>query len=394
MPDIRKVRAVRAAACPWRNKGAFLDLSRNLALPFHLLKTRSCGMLPPVVTTDIFRGGAAGPLPSRRSSFSRGGVYASVRGGTVRRMSARDAHASVDSDASVSSPDIPTDENGIVVVGTLTNARNALTKLTNMGEGTLQLVSVPLPGSPSERSLGILWRKVSSAPYFQSVRVRLTTAYEMLGEETLTWQRFPPSSAGMLSLSSIPSGTTRVAVELRLLPSEDPDSWMRALTAQCFGEPHPLFIACRLARAAAHGAKRQPMFFDRHAKMSALPSADLTSKSGAPRLLFRRRAITSRHCSVRTLQKGSRRKDRSLSPQGTILKSACSRTRTTRRTRFVATFTAREAGIARIQPRRTRKSWCGKRPTPHTRLLLSGSPAVASSSRRSNHGAGQNARIS
>lgn len=155
-------------------------------------------------------------------------------------MSARDI--SEDSDTSISPP-TPNSDSGFVVVGTLTNAKNALSTVMNTGEGTLQLVSVPLPGSPSERSLGIFWSKVSSAPYFQSVRVRLTAPGQLLGEETLTWQRFPSSSAGMLSLSSIPSGTPSVAVQFRLWPSEDSDSWMRVLTAQCFGEPLPLFIA-------------------------------------------------------------------------------------------------------------------------------------------------------
>jgi hypothetical protein len=192
-------------------------------------------MLTPVVTTDVFRVDASGAPPSLRSSSSRGGFVTSGRGITVRRLFAPDF--SGDSDTSLSSPSNPTDDNGLVVVGTLTNARNALSTLTNMGESTLHLVTFPLPGSPSERSLGIFWRKVSSAPYFQSVRIRLIAAGQTLAEETLTWQRFPSSSAGMLALASVPSG--RIVVELTLSPSNDPDSWLRLLAAQNFGEQLP-----------------------------------------------------------------------------------------------------------------------------------------------------------
>ena len=235
----REVRAVRAPACPRRNEeGIFFEPSRNAALHFDLPETRSFGMLPPIIATDCILVGASGAPPARRNSSSRGGFFAGAPGRTVRRVSTQEF--TWNSDTSVSSPSNPI-ETGFVIVGTLTNAKHALSTLTNMGEGTLQLVSVPLPGSASERSLGILWCNISSAPYCQSVRVRLIAAGQTLVDETLTWQRFPSSSAGMLTLASIPSG--KIVVELTLSPSNEPDSWSRLLAAQSFGEQFPFVLA-------------------------------------------------------------------------------------------------------------------------------------------------------
>lgn len=45
----------------------------------------------------------------------------------------------------------------------------------------------------------------------------------------------------MLSLASIPSG--KIVVELTLSPSNDPDSWLRLLAAQSFGEQFPFVLA-------------------------------------------------------------------------------------------------------------------------------------------------------
>lgn len=199
----------------------------------------------PIHTSDAFDFGK-GAAPAKMSSPSKRGGKGG-RGGRAspyHRPFKQSTRAQVPSSPE-SKPSITSvDEVGFAIIGDLINAKNALTALTSLEGGVLQLVSMPLP-SPTEQSLSIRWSKIRPAPYFESVRIRLIVGNQTVTEETLTWQRFPSSSAGTLSLGPVSLCKSRIVVEFQLLPTGTPKATTRLLAEKSLGKPISLPIATR-----------------------------------------------------------------------------------------------------------------------------------------------------
>lgn len=210
-------------------------------------------MLPPIITTDCFRVGASGAPPARRSSSSRGGFFAGAPGRTVRRVSTQES--TWDSDTSVSSPSNPT-ETGFVVVGTLTNARHALSTLTNMGEGTLQLVSSRFQGRPRSalwESYGAtypLLLTASRSGFGSSQRVRSCSRRPSRGKGSPQVQpgccRSRPSRPGKSSSNLRYRRPTIPTRGCGFLPHKA--SVSNSPSSLPFEEQEPLLTACILSR--------------------------------------------------------------------------------------------------------------------------------------------------